>query len=100
MDECKACKGGGCTCGGGMMGGMSWMSNDEHRIVRGIMMFFLLLFVFFIGLALGELKAFLRQQDGYGDYMGRGMRGVMHQTTWEADYPTAMPSATPTPGKK
>lgn len=65
MDDCKEC-----ACSSAMSH-HNWMSHDEYRIVRGIMMFFLVLFVFIAGLALGELKAYLRQQDGYGIKWGR-----------------------------
>ena len=71
MDECKEC-----ACASGMSH-HNWMSHDEYRIVRGIMMFFLILFVFVAGLALGELKAYLRQQDGYGANWGSMSPGSM-----------------------
>ena len=66
MEDKKA---GMCREGSGCHGVCSdhWMSKDEHSLVRGFLYFFLLVFVFWIGLAIGEMKAYLKSQDAY-DY--------------------------------
>ena len=59
MGLCRECKS-GCTCEG--MYSDHWMSHTEHTVVRNILFFMLLVFVFWIGLALGELRAYLKQE--------------------------------------
>ena len=67
-----------CREGGGCHGGCGdhWMSRGEHSIVRGFLYFFLLVFVFWIGLALGEMRAYL-SNEGYGR-----MNPYMMQNRW------------------
>ena len=64
----------GCGCHGGC--GDHWMSTSEHSIVRGFLSFFLLLFIFWIGLAIGEMRAYLKSQDAH-DY-----RMIPVQDSW------------------
>ena len=63
----------GCACGGSY--GDHWMSRSEYSIARGLMTFVLVLFVFWIGLTLGEFKAYVRMEGfGYTGMMPSMMR--------------------------
>ena len=93
----------GCGCHGAY--GDHWMSRGEHGIVRGFLYFFLLIFVFWIGLALGEMRAYLRSQDDYGYRMRPG--SMMQGGYWDNQgYPTMMerygatPQSSPSSPKK
>ena len=95
--DCGDCRMGG-TCRG--MSGDHWMSHSEFTIARGLLTFVLMLFVFWIGMAIGEMKAFLREEGGFGPgYM------MMRQANWDTNAvyaprgAVASPSSTPAPKK-
>ena len=67
MDSCRV----GCSCDG--MKGDHWMSHTEQVIVRHILHFMLLVFVFWAGLTLGELRAYLKADNNFGYPMNDSM---------------------------
>ena len=54
----------GCTCEG--MFSDHWMSQTEYTIVRNLLLFMFILFVFWTGLTLGELRAYLKADNNFG----------------------------------
>ena len=76
MGMCRE-SGHGCGCGGSY--GDHWMSRSEHSIARGLMTFVLLLFVFWIGLALGEFKAYVRLETFGSTGMMQSMMPSLNQ---------------------
>ena len=70
--DCGDCGNGGCGCGG-MRAGMSGCGGmHRHFLLRIVIMFALLGFVFWSGVKIGELKSYF---DGDGMMGGRGAYG-------------------------
>ena len=80
---------GDCKCaghGGGTGMCMGYMGH-RHHFVRIVICLFILGFVFWVGIALGELKAFIRQN--YSDMMPRG--GYYMMSPNDGYYPPRVP---------
>ena len=54
----------GCTCEG--LYGDHWMTRSEYALVRNLLLFMFILFVFWAGLTLGELRAYLKADNNFG----------------------------------
>ena len=109
MEEKKGsmghCREAGCNCGGTC--GDHWMSQTEYTIVRNLLLFMFILFVFWTGLTLGELRAYLKANNNFGYPINDSMMGwygerdinpsMMRQGSTRY---TATPSSSPLPNRK
>lgn len=80
------------------------LAGKHHGLARMLLCLSILFFVFWIGLAMGEFKAYIRQAWNDGGYGAQPMMWQINSRGYKMMDPTtgynaAAPSATPTPKK-
>jgi len=105
MDDKKGMCG---DCGDGGHGGDNCgrcdhcMAGKHHGLARMLLCLAVLFFVFWIGLAMGELKSYLREgryDSGYGMNMMWGINNPAYRMMPATNYEAASPSTSPVPKK-